>query len=246
MYENILSYPLGNPHSRGPAGRKTSSIIDDARARVLSHFGTTSEEYDIIFTSGATSSLKIIGEIFPWSIDSTFSYSVNSHTSVLGIRSFAQKAYAISSHHFINFRKDSVYIQKAPADSFEDITYHLFIAPGECNFSGSKYDIPSLGQFASEVSPDWLQANASVVKDETITRGITPLDRIHRTLWCLDASKLAGTSKVDLSKIAAHCQPDFVVMSFYKMFGYPTGLGALMVKKRKIMPFNPYLAMQAS
>jgi selenocysteine lyase/cysteine desulfurase len=27
-------------------------------------------------------------------------------------------------------------------------------------------------------------------------------------------------------------QPDFVVFSFYKMFGYPTGLGALLIRRR--------------
>jgi hypothetical protein len=27
-------------------------------------------------------------------------------------------------------------------------------------------------------------------------------------------------------------QPDFVVFSFYKMLGYPTGLGALLVRRR--------------
>ena len=38
----------------------------------------------------------------------------------------------------------------------------------------------------------------------------------------LDAAKLAATSVLDLS---VH-RPDFVAVSFYKMFGYPTGLGA--------------------
>jgi molybdenum cofactor sulfurtransferase len=27
-------------------------------------------------------------------------------------------------------------------------------------------------------------------------------------------------------------QPDFVVFSFYKMLGYPTGLGALLIRRR--------------
>jgi molybdenum cofactor sulfurtransferase len=36
-----------------------------------------------------------------------------------------------------------------------------------------------------------------------------------------------GTNQLDLS---VH-DPDFVTISFYKMFGYPTGLGCLLVKK---------------
>ena len=42
----------------------------------------------------------------------------------------------------------------------------------------------------------------------------------------LDAASYVSTNSLDLSKVT----PDFVVMSFYKMFGYPTGLGALLVR----------------
>ena len=44
---------------------------------------------------------------------------------------------------------------------------------------------------------------------------------------CLDAAAFVPTSRLDLSQI----KPEFVSMSFYKMFGYPTGLGALLVRK---------------
>uniref|UniRef100_A0A1I7XVJ7 MOSC domain-containing protein n=1 Tax=Heterorhabditis bacteriophora TaxID=37862 RepID=A0A1I7XVJ7_HETBA len=44
---------------------------------------------------------------------------------------------------------------------------------------------------------------------------------------CLDAASLVCSSPLDLSLI----QPNFVVLSFYKMFGYPTGLGALLISK---------------
>uniref|UniRef100_A0A1I7T9U5 MOSC domain-containing protein n=1 Tax=Caenorhabditis tropicalis TaxID=1561998 RepID=A0A1I7T9U5_9PELO len=43
----------------------------------------------------------------------------------------------------------------------------------------------------------------------------------------LDAAGLVSTSPLDLSSY----RPNFVAFSFYKMFGYPTGLGALLVKK---------------
>jgi selenocysteine lyase/cysteine desulfurase len=44
---------------------------------------------------------------------------------------------------------------------------------------------------------------------------------------CLDAAAYVPTSRLDLSQI----KPEFVTMSFYKMFGYPTGLGALLIRK---------------
>jgi selenocysteine lyase/cysteine desulfurase len=43
----------------------------------------------------------------------------------------------------------------------------------------------------------------------------------------LDAAAYVPTNKLDLSKV----QPDFVSVSFYKIFGYPTGIGCLLVKK---------------
>ena len=42
----------------------------------------------------------------------------------------------------------------------------------------------------------------------------------------LDAAKYVSTSPLDLSAVSA----DFVAISFYKMFGFPTGLGALIVR----------------
>jgi molybdenum cofactor sulfurtransferase len=58
-----------------------------------------------------------------------------------------------------------------------------------------------------------------------------PLEWIERAQalgWdvLLDAAAFVPTNRLDLS--AWH--PDFVVMSFYKMFGYPTGVGALLAR----------------
>ena len=43
----------------------------------------------------------------------------------------------------------------------------------------------------------------------------------------LDAAAFAPTNRLDLSVV----QPDFVTLSFYKMFGFPTGIGALIVRR---------------
>jgi molybdenum cofactor sulfurtransferase len=42
----------------------------------------------------------------------------------------------------------------------------------------------------------------------------------------LDAAAFVPTNRLDLSAV----RPDFVVLSFYKMFGYPTGVGALIAR----------------
>ena len=58
------------------------------------------------------------------------------------------------------------------------------------------------------------------------------IDLAHERGWdvLLDCTAFAPTSRLDLSV----WQPDFVALSFYKMFGYPTGLGALIVRRRAL------------
>jgi molybdenum cofactor sulfurtransferase len=46
----------------------------------------------------------------------------------------------------------------------------------------------------------------------------------------LDAASFAPTNRLDLSR----WHPDFVDLSFYKMFGYPTGMGCLIARKSAI------------
>jgi len=62
-----------------------------------------------------------------------------------------------------------------------------------------------------------------------------PLEMIaeaHARGWdvLLDCAAFAPTNRLDLSVI----KPDFVPLSFYKMFGYPTGIGALIVRRDKL------------
>jgi len=55
------------------------------------------------------------------------------------------------------------------------------------------------------------------------------IEEAHKHGWdvLLDAAAYVPTSPLDLSKV----KPDFVPVSFYKMFGYPTGLGTLIARK---------------
>ncbi|CAG0995053.1 partial molybdenum cofactor sulfurtransferase, partial [Anaerolineae bacterium] len=46
----------------------------------------------------------------------------------------------------------------------------------------------------------------------------------------LDAAAFAPTNRLDLTL----AQPDFIALSFYKIFGYPTGIGALIARKDKL------------
>ncbi len=46
----------------------------------------------------------------------------------------------------------------------------------------------------------------------------------------LDAAAFVPTNRLDLSQV----HPDFVPVSFYKMFGYPTGVGALIARRQAL------------
>jgi selenocysteine lyase/cysteine desulfurase len=62
------------------------------------------------------------------------------------------------------------------------------------------------------------------------------LDVAHARGWdvLLDASAFVPTNRLDLTR---H-RPDFVSLSFYKMFGYPTGVGALIARREALGRLN--------
>ncbi|HEX9838916.1 MAG TPA: aminotransferase class V-fold PLP-dependent enzyme [Anaerolineales bacterium] len=63
----------------------------------------------------------------------------------------------------------------------------------------------------------------------------------HKNGWdvLLDAAAFVPTNKLDLSVV----KPDFVPVSFYKMFGYPTGLGALIARSEALAKLHrPWFA----
>ncbi len=58
------------------------------------------------------------------------------------------------------------------------------------------------------------------------------IQQAHEHGWdvLLDAAAYVPTNRLDLSR----WQPDFVALSFYKMFGWPTGVGALIARREAL------------
>ncbi len=58
------------------------------------------------------------------------------------------------------------------------------------------------------------------------------MPRAHARGWdvLLDAAALVPSSRLDLSRV----RPDFVALFFYKMFGFPTGVGALIARREAL------------
>ncbi len=67
------------------------------------------------------------------------------------------------------------------------------------------------------------------------------IEKAHKYGWdvLLDVAAFVPTSQLDLSKV----KPDFVPVSFYKMFGYPTGIGVLIARKEALAKLHrPWFA----
>ena len=241
----VLDHFNGHPgksHGIGTAGkdRKSDDLGPDH------HPG-----YEVIFTSGTTESLRIVAESFRWTCGkegdddasrtdcgrggSVLLYSHNSHTSVVGMRGPAmakggtfrcvplEKLTSATSKDFSEWanessapRDDGCRICSVDKSSEEDneTVNHLMVLPVECNFGGDRpHNIAKLIQKARQ--PFMKQSGQR-----------------SKSRWSVlfDIAKAASTGPVDLRNL----DPDFACLSFYKMFGEPTGLGVLFVKRSSL------------
>lgn len=75
------------------------------------------------------------------------------------------------------------------------------------------------------------QSNVSGVKHD-----LNWIEKAKKQNWdvLLDAAAFVPTSTLDLKKY----KPDYVSISFYKIFGYPTGIGCLLIHKNSFYKLN--------
>ncbi|XP_060103805.1 molybdenum cofactor sulfurase isoform X2 [Heteronotia binoei] len=208
--EDLSANVYGNPHSQSISSKLTYDTIEHVRYRLLQHFNTTVEDYTAIFTSGCTAALKLVAEAFPWvpgspeEPGSRFCYLTDSHTSVVGMRAITA-AMNVSSVP-VKPAEMVLRTKEVAAEGLSCQTPHLFCYPAQSNFSGRKYPLA------------WIE--------EIKSGRLRPIEVSGKWFVLLDAASYVSTSPLDLN---VH-QADFVPVSFYKMFGFPTGLGALLVK----------------
>eukprot|EP00771_Trimastix_marina_P001951 gnl/Trimastix_PCT/306.p1 GENE.gnl/Trimastix_PCT/306~~gnl/Trimastix_PCT/306.p1 ORF type:complete len:596 (+),score=123.42 gnl/Trimastix_PCT/306:150-1937(+) len=207
ILEHVSSHLYGNSHSVNPSSIRTDREVEKARRMVLDFFNASPRDYSVIFTSGATGGLKIVGETFPWSADSEFVYMKANHNSVLGIREYALQHGGVYTCTDIESLAEQAATKRTM--SYDELpgkesAYHLFAFPATCNFSGKKFPLDLIESFH----------NGSMGSMK------------GRYLVMLDAAAFVPTAPLDLTKYPA----DFVPVSFYKMFGFPSGLGCLLVR----------------
>ncbi|XP_005372873.2 PREDICTED: molybdenum cofactor sulfurase [Chinchilla lanigera] len=211
--KDLMENVYGNPHSQNITSKLTHDTVEQVRYRVLAHFHTMPEDYSMVFTSGSTAALKLVAEAFPWvsrgpeKSGSQFCYLTDNHTSVVGMRKVAEAMHVtytpVSPEDMWSAEE-----QSAVACDPDCQLPHLFCYPAQSNFSGTRYPL------------SWIE--------EVKSGRLRPVNVPGKWFVLLDAASYVSTSPLDLS---AH-QADFVPISFYKIFGFPTGLGALLVNNR--------------
>ncbi|MFN8384312.1 MAG: aminotransferase class V-fold PLP-dependent enzyme [Anaerolineales bacterium] len=207
LSENVF----GNPHSSNPTSIAATHLVEGTREYILKFFNADPDEYLAIFTSNASSALKLVGESYPFP-NGRYLLTFDNHNSVNGIREFAHARGAEVTYIPVMLPEMRVDASQLDLELARPSTagHNLFAFPAQSNFSSVKHPL------------DWIE-------------------KAHAHGWdvLLDAAAFVPTNKLDLSKV----KPDFVPISFYKIFGYPTGLGALIARKSALAKLHrPWFA----
>jgi selenocysteine lyase/cysteine desulfurase len=202
--ERLRSGCFGNPHSENPASVASTVLIEQARAAVLRYFNASPDEYAAIFTPNATGACRLVGEAYQFRPWSRLVLTTDNHNSVHGLREFASGRHAPVR-----------YIRLSTADlrsSAEDVSAALGRGhgPGQTRRRGL-FAYPAQSNFSGVQHPlAWVDLAQAAGYDVL-----------------LDAAAFVPSNWLDLGTV----KPEFVAVSFYKMFGYPTGIGCLLARR---------------
>jgi molybdenum cofactor sulfurtransferase len=206
--ELLNNQVFGNPHSASLTSSGMTDLVEQARRAVLRWFNAEGE-YTAVFTQNATAALKHVGESYPFAPGGRFLLTVDNHNSVNGIREFAQAKGAMVTYAPVT--TPELRIDRDRLNELLGADMNVGPYTGDADEPAKLFAFPA-------------QSNFSGVKH--------PLDLIeaaHAQGWdvLLDAAAFVPTNRLDLHAV----KPDFVCVSFYKMFGYPTGVGCLLVHR---------------
>jgi molybdenum cofactor sulfurtransferase len=207
--QDLMQNLFGNPHTNATSSYLSSQRVDDARSAVLKWFHADPEEYDVVFVANSTAGIKLVGECLRDYADEDgrrfgFGWHADAHTSVVGLREIAGKgSRCFGSDEDVE--ESLGQLENGSGEGEGEDRLELFAYPAQSNMTGRRLPL------------SWTRRISNLRQ----TKGF-------RMYSLLDAAALVSTSPLDLS--APSTSPDFTVLSFYKMFGFPD-LGALIVKK---------------
>jgi selenocysteine lyase/cysteine desulfurase len=201
--ERLRGGCFGNPHSENPTSAASTRLIEQARNAVLAYFNAAAE-YAVIFTQNATGACRLVAEAYPFRPLTRLVLTADNHNSVNGIREFARARGAAVRYVPLS----------APELRVSDADVAAALGAGSrWAWSGRRglFAYPAQSNFSGVQHPlSWV--------DRAQTSGYDVL---------LDAAAFVPCNPLDLNAT----KPEFVTVSFYKMFGYPTGIGCLLARR---------------
>ncbi|KAF3481974.1 uncharacterized protein GIQ15_04733 [Arthroderma uncinatum] len=202
-FELLRSNVFGNPHSINPTSSAITRLDEQARARVLSFFRADPAEYIVIFTINSSNALKLIGEAYPFAEGGELLLLNDNQHAVLGLRDFAKGRGAAVSYVPV----------KQPELRCDEAAVKSALARKE----------------SSDDTPARLFAYTAQSNFTGVQHPLEWVAAAQEQGWhvLLDADNYAPTNKLDLTR----WHPDFVTVSFYKMFGHPSSVGAVLARR---------------
>ncbi|KAK1972680.1 MOSC N-terminal beta barrel domain-containing protein [Colletotrichum sublineola] len=204
----MMSNLLGNPHSASSSSQFTTSRIEDIRLKLLNFFNADPDRFDLVFVANATAGIKLVSEAFR-ALPGGFSFAYHQacHTSIIGVREEARGSACLANNNVQSWISGEL-----PSSLDEPGPHTLFAYTAQSHMDGRRYPL---------TWPSLLRQSPARSQTQVFT--------------LLDAASLVATTPLDLSN--SETAPDFTVLSFYKIFGFPD-LGALIVRKQAEPIFN--------
>ncbi|KAH4892944.1 hypothetical protein HBI80_255500 [Parastagonospora nodorum] len=199
--EEIITILLANPHFDASEPSPSSSIVTETRLEVLKFFDADPDHFDVVFTANATPAIKLVMECFS-DLSGGFDhvYHRNCHTSLVGVRELSSRTHCLATD---DQTEEWLEGRSQPLQTTSSNRTTLFAYSAQSNMNGQRLPLEW---------PQKLRVSAHHPKIFTL----------------LDVAAFASTTPLDLSNHAS--APDFAVLSFYKIFGFPD-LGALIVRR---------------
>ena len=250
--ERIRGGVFGNPHSENPASAASTELVERARLAVLAHFNAPPEEYVAIFTPNATGACRLVGEAYPFGPRTRLVLTQDNHNSVNGIREFARARGALTQ--YVPFCSPELRVD-------DDAILQALALPrpgplgAAWRMARSGVAPWAAGDRAPGGSGPWPGRGSGTRPAAALSAGAVPRRRgllaypaqsnfsgvQHPLRWIqtahehgydvlLDAAAYVPSNRLDLSVV----KPDFVPVSWYKVFGYPTGVGCLIARREAL------------
>ncbi|KAK6008213.1 hypothetical protein QM012_000116 [Aureobasidium pullulans] len=201
--KDLISNLYGNPHSDSTPSAIAGHRIDAIREKALRFFKADPEQWDLVFVANATAAIKLTIECIKDHATSTHRQLWYGYHRDAHTSLVGIRELTTTNRCFSSDDEVEKWIECGGAGGPLPRQLGLFAYPGQSNMTGRRLPLTWPGMIKKKV----LRAN---------------------TYTLLDAAALASTAELDLSNTLE--SPDFVALSFYKIFGFPN-IGALLVQK---------------